>query len=248
MTAADSLHERLRRYWDEDARVYDRSPRHAGTDPVEAAVWRAALLRHLPPPPASVLDAGAGTGAISLMLAELGYRVTALDISSAMLAVAVEKAARRKLEVQTWVAPATEPPSGPFDAVVERHLLWTTPDPVAVLSAWRHVAPLLVSYEGVFGRRTPLARGRQAAAKAARRLLAIPPEHHSEYERELRSGLPLAHRMGPGPLIRAVASSGWRRYRIERLLDVEWARRLGSPNPILGWLESVSHFALLAEG
>ncbi len=67
---SDELHDRLRRFWDLDAEVYDRSPTHAGTDPVEAAVWRAALLRHLPLAPASVLDVGAGTAAISLLLAE----------------------------------------------------------------------------------------------------------------------------------------------------------------------------------
>ena len=133
------LHERLRRFWDEDARTYDRSPSHAASDPVEAAAWREILRRHLPEPPASVMDVGAGTGAISLLLAELGYRVTAVDLSPGMLARAAEKAAERGVELTTVAAPATTPPAGPFDAVVERHLLWTTPDPVAALSAWRKV-------------------------------------------------------------------------------------------------------------
>ena len=240
-------HQRLRSFWDLDAEVYDRSPTHAGTEPVEAAVWRAALLRHLPPPPASILDAGAGTGALSLLLAELGYRVTALDLSPAMLARAIEKAAERGVELQTWVAPATEPPPGPFDAVVERHMLWTAPDPVGSLRALRSVAPLLVSYEGLFSRTGPWHELRHAAATGLRKLYRIPLEHHGEYDADLIAALPLAGRMRPAALIESLAEAGWRRFRFERLRDVEWARRIASPNPLLGALESVPHFALLAE-
>ena len=243
----DRLHERLRRFWDEDADVYDRSPTHAGTEPVEAAVWRAALTRHLPPPPASILDAGAGTGAISLLMAEMGYRVTALDLSPIMLARAVEKAAARGLELQTWVAPATQPPPGPFDAVVERHLLWTLPDPVRALRAWRCVTPRLVSYEGMFGCTSLPSRDRGLTAGAIRRVLGVANEHHAEYETDLRSALPLSGGMRPAALMAMLAEAGWARFRFERLRDVEWARRLAAANPLLGYLEAVPLFALLGE-
>ncbi|MGH2650812.1 MAG: SAM-dependent methyltransferase, partial [Actinomycetota bacterium] len=68
------VHDRIRDWWDRDAGTYDRSASHAMTDPVEAAAWRAALQRLLPDPPARVLDVGAGTGALSLLAAELGHR------------------------------------------------------------------------------------------------------------------------------------------------------------------------------
>src|SRR5262249_56617514 len=73
------VQDRIRDWWNEDAATYDDTPSHAATDPVEAAAWRAALLRFLPSPPARVLDVGAGTGAMSMLAAELGFRVTALD-------------------------------------------------------------------------------------------------------------------------------------------------------------------------
>src|SRR5918999_3058273 len=91
--------ERLREYWDRDAETYDRSAVHAVADPVEAAAWRAVLRRNLPGPGARVLDSGAGTGAVTILLGELGYRVTALDLSEAMLARAQEKAAARGLDI-----------------------------------------------------------------------------------------------------------------------------------------------------
>src|SRR5438105_9122182 len=165
-----TLQDRLRVFWDEDAKTYDHSPTHAATDPVEAAAWRALLIRHLPRAPAAVLDAGAGTGAMSLLLAELGHDVTALDISAQMLERAQEKAAARGLRLRTVVGAADEPPDGPFEAVVERHLLWTTPDPSAALSSWHRVAPSgrLVLFEGIWRRDGAGTRARGGAADALR--------------------------------------------------------------------------------
>jgi SAM-dependent methyltransferase len=244
--ASGDPHEGLRRFWDADAETYDRSPSHAGTDPVEAAAWRAALLRHLPPPGSSILDVGAGTGTISLLAAELGYDVTALDLSGAMLDVAVRKARERGLPLRAEVGRATEPPAGPFDAVVERHVLWTLPDPVGALRAWRGVAPRLVSFEGAFSGSGVGHDLRHALGALVRRMHGVEPDHHAEYDPDLRASLPLAGRMSPSTLIAALAEAGWRRYRLERLRDVEWARRRAGPWP-LGWVEGVPYFALVAE-
>jgi SAM-dependent methyltransferase len=242
------LHEELRVFWDRDAESYDHSPSHAASDPVEAAMWRAALVRHLPPAPASVLDVGAGTGAISLLAAELGYRVTALDLSPGMLAGARRKAAERGVDLETVIGPATEPPEGPFDAVIERHLIWTLPDPAGALRTWRSVAPSgrLVLYEGIFDRSARRAQLRDALAKGFRRVMSIPHDHHGQYSPELLAALPLARARSPLPLLNAVAQAGWVRMRLERLRDVEWARRIASP-PLLGWLEAVERFAVLAD-
>ena len=52
------------------------------------------LLAHLPKPPATVLDVGGGAGHQSFPLAELGYDVTLLDSSPAMLGKARERLPR----------------------------------------------------------------------------------------------------------------------------------------------------------
>ena len=245
--ALKDAHERLREFWDLDAETYDRSPSHAASDPVEASAWRAALRRLLPPPPASILDAGAGTGAISLLAAELGYEVTALDLSPGMLSRAADKAERRGLRLRTVVGPAEEPPPGPFDAVVERHLLWTTPDPVRALSAWRGVAPggRLVLFEAMIGSGRAV-RAREAAADRVRRLLAVPHDHHGTYDADLLASLPLARARTIRPLLETVSAAGWRRTCLQRLRDVEWARRTAG-NPVLGWLEHVARVAVTAD-
>ena len=79
------LHDRLRRYWDEDAATYDLAPEHVVQTRAQRAAWDAVLTRLLPDAPARVLDVGAGTGFLALPLARLGHRVTAVDLAPAML-------------------------------------------------------------------------------------------------------------------------------------------------------------------
>jgi SAM-dependent methyltransferase len=241
------VHDSIRDFWDRDSHTYDATKSHAVSDPLEAAAWRQALREALPEPGARVLDAGAGTGALSLLAAELGYEVTALDLSPGMLARAELKAKERGLEerMRFVVGSAVEPPRGPFDAVMERHVLWTIPDPVGALRAWREVADRLVLFEGVWGRRDPLSRAKDLAAEALRALLRTPPDHHAPYPEEVLAELPLARLPSPAPLVEAVHRAGWRAVRIKRLRDVEWAARLHEPRP-LGWLEERPRYAIIA--
>jgi SAM-dependent methyltransferase len=240
--------DRIREFWDADAATYDATPSHAILDPVGAAAWRQVLIEALPEPPALVLDAGAGTGALSLLAAELGYDVTAFDLSSGMLAQAERKAADRGLDARMRfvVGSVTEPPSGPFDAVIERHVLWTVPDPVAALRAWRDVARRLVLFEGVWGSTAIRDRARTALADTIRRAMRTPPDHHAPYPADVLETLPLAAMPTPRPLVDAVHEAGWNRVRIKRLRDVEWAAIQHEPWP-LGWLEHRPRYALVAD-
>ena len=131
--------DRIREFWDADASTYDATKSHSISDPLERAAWRQVLSEALPRPPAWVLAVGAGTGSLALLAAELGYAITALDLSPGMLAEAERKANAMGLadRVTYVVGSASEPPPGPFDVVVERHVLWTIPDPVGALRSWR---------------------------------------------------------------------------------------------------------------
>lgn len=228
----------IRKFWDADAGTYDRSPSHYPQRPQEQAAWAAALRRLLPAPPASVLDVGAGTGFLSLLLAAQGYRVTSVDLSAGMLSQLREKAERRNLAIETVQADAVHPPAGPFDAVVERHLLWTLPDPAAALAAWHAVAPAgrLVVVEGSWGAGgdTGLAGLRARARQLAERIRPAEPGHHGHYTEHMRAALPHHQGLTPADAVALVQASPWGAARIERLRDVEWAIVEGR-----GWLDEL---------
>ena len=240
-------HDRIRQWWDADAQVYDDAAGHALSDPVEAAAWRRVLERVLPPAPARVLDAGTGTGSLAIAAADLGYDVTGVDLSEGMLERARAKAAERGVEIAFTHGAAEAPPAGPFDAVIERHVLWTIPDPVAALLAWRSVATpggRLVVLEGSWGGEGPFVAAADALARLFERAYGIEDHHHATYPDDL--SLPLQGLRDPAPFVAAVEAAGWERLRIARLRDVEWAieRRQRWP---LGPLTRRPRYAIIAD-
>jgi ubiquinone/menaquinone biosynthesis C-methylase UbiE len=87
------------------------------------------------------LDVGCGTGFFALLLAGLGHRPVGVDLADAMLARAREKADAAGLDVDFRSADAEHLPfaEGSFDLVIERHVIWTLPDPPRALAEWARV-------------------------------------------------------------------------------------------------------------
>jgi SAM-dependent methyltransferase len=225
------INESLERFWDKDAPTYDDSPEHGAWSAAERAAWAAVLTRLLPPG-GTVLDVGAGTGFLSLAAARLGYRVTALDLSAKMLERLEASAAREGLQIDLVHGRAEDPPLGPFDAIMERLLLWTLPQPAPALTAWRTVAPSgrLLAFEGLTAGRGYV---EALCARARDRLHhwgRMQHHHHGSYDARMQSRLPLmGGKATPSALVDLIEASGWGCARIERLRDVEWARLLARP-------------------
>jgi SAM-dependent methyltransferase len=224
------LLEDARRYWDEDAATYDLWREHGACSAVERAAWRAALVQLLPPCGAKLLDVGAGTGFLSLAAARMGYEVTALDISEPMLAQLRAKASDEGLSIHTVRAPAHDPPTGPFDAVMERMALWTLPDPEGALRAWREVTVgPLIALEGLWSGGHCVAGLKAKGRKLVHRVRRLPPEHHAPYPAHLVTALPMIGDTSPTSLLQVIGAAGWECERLIRLRDVEWARLLSLP-------------------
>ncbi|MGW3496229.1 class I SAM-dependent methyltransferase [Streptomyces sp. NPDC001020] len=145
--------------WDIEAATFDDEPDHGLRDPAVREAWAARLEAWLPPRPGDLLDLGCGTGSLSLLAAERGYRVTGVDLSPAMVELARAKTAGH--DTVFHIGDAATPPVGEqlFDVVLVRHVLWTLPDPGRVLRHWRGLlrpGGRLVLVEGVWGTVSPV--------------------------------------------------------------------------------------------
>lgn len=242
-----SLQESVRQFWDHDATTYDRSATHWPQTAAEVAAWTRLLQQALPPSPARVLDVGAGTGFLSLPAARLGHDVTAADLSGEMLSQLTRKAEAEGLAVATVAAGADEPPAGPFDAVMCRHLLWTLEDPWVALRRWRGACEegRLLIVEGAWGRAEPGQRWRARARRAVRRLRRQGPAHHGSYDPAVWQALPMSGGTDPSAVVDAARSAGWRDVALRRLRDVEWTRVRAEPAPER-WLGTIPQFAVTA--
>ncbi|MGW2239784.1 class I SAM-dependent methyltransferase [Streptomyces sp. NPDC001759] len=144
--------------WNTQAASFDDEPDHGLRDPDVRRAWARRLTAWLPERPCDVLDLGCGTGSLSLLAAEQGHRVTGVDGSTAMVALARAKLAGR--DAVFLVGDAAAPPVGEqrFDVVLVRHVLWALPDPGRALRHWRGLlrpGGRLVLVEGVWGTVSP---------------------------------------------------------------------------------------------
>ncbi|MEO3748325.1 class I SAM-dependent methyltransferase [Plantactinospora sp. B5E13] len=126
------------RFWDAHAASFDDEADHGLSDPAVRRAWRQLLLPVLPAAPATIVDFGCGTGSLSVLLAEAGHDVHAVDNAPRMLDLARQKATNTGVAVTFLHADAAHPPFAPssFDVVLARHVLWALTEPDVVLARW----------------------------------------------------------------------------------------------------------------
>ncbi|MEA2604661.1 MAG: hypothetical protein QOF89_5653 [Acidobacteriota bacterium] len=139
---ADSLKKTIAGYWDGRSGGFERMQGIRNRQQKEA--WTGFLVRTLGKtlePPKAVLDVGTGTGFLALLLAEMGHRVKALDLSPGMVEQARRNAAERGLTAEFAVADGESlpEPDAAYDVLVNRNVLWTLPRPDQALADWKRV-------------------------------------------------------------------------------------------------------------
>lgn len=132
---------KIKKSWNAAAAEFDQMPGHGLHNVREKQAWMKLLEESLGPRPQHILDVGTGTGVIALLLAEMGHKVTGIDLAEEMLARAREKAKRANLPVDFKSGDAENLPfeENVFDAVVNRHVLWNMPNPERAVSEWARV-------------------------------------------------------------------------------------------------------------
>ena len=100
------------------SRIYDHVMRHVDYDGWADYVSR--VFARLDEHPQTLVDLACGTGNITFELDALGYQLTGIDASSAMISVACDKVRDRGRDIvfQTGDLRALEGTAGPFDAAV----------------------------------------------------------------------------------------------------------------------------------
>lgn len=91
-----------------------------------------------------VCDLGCGPGFFSILTAEMGCHVSALDYCTSMLEQAKQNARRAKLPdgaITFYEADALHPPfhENTFDVLITRNLTWTLIDPTAAYRQWHRI-------------------------------------------------------------------------------------------------------------
>ena len=88
-----------------------------------------------------VLEVGTGPGFFAILLRELGYDVTAIDLTPAMLEEAKKNAGELAGKIR-WMemnAEALDFADASFDVVVSRNLTWNLPHPDKAYAEWTRV-------------------------------------------------------------------------------------------------------------
>ena len=119
--------------WDEKAKIFDH---YESTFEYRLSMeleWVRLLKTYIPEDKnAKFLDAGGGTGRMTLPLAKLGYQVTLSDLSSGMLAVARERLQKEglleRVEIKEANLVSLPFPDETFDLVICLHGAFSYPD------------------------------------------------------------------------------------------------------------------------
>ncbi len=104
--------------------------------------WKGYFREVLGEAPLDILDDGMGAGFFTILLAQLGHRVTGVDYSDGMVEKTRENLRARGLaaDVLQMDAQALRFADRSFDAVVQRNVMWNLDDPA---KAYREIARVL---------------------------------------------------------------------------------------------------------
>ncbi len=159
-----NLREEIRDYWGKRAETFDSQPGHEIFSEDERQAWFRLFKKHLGTGDGRrVLDLASGTGVVSHLLDDLKFDVTGMDWAEPMLAKAREKAQTRGRSIRFLLGDAerTMEPTGAYDALTCRHLVWTLVDPPAAFTEWYRILKpggRLLVVDGDFVNPGPLAR------------------------------------------------------------------------------------------
>ncbi|HWR08746.1 class I SAM-dependent methyltransferase [Sporomusa sp.] len=132
------LENRIEKYWDKRADSYNELVQKEMAGGKKEA-WESLLLKYTGTGEnLQVLDVGTGPGFFAILLAGLGYSVTAIDKCEDMLKRARQNAMSvgKNIRFLKADAHAVDLRTGSIDLIVSRNVTWLLPNPLEVYQEW----------------------------------------------------------------------------------------------------------------
>ena len=158
MGCRETILDENRQYWTGRASGYSDVNR-LELSTVQRHRWsnclHAEIARQFPdrtPESLRVMEVGTGPGFFAIILCELGYTVTAIDLTPAMLEEAKKNAGELAGKI-CWMEMNAEAlcfEDSSFDIVISRNLTWNLPDPDKAYAEWTRILKsggLLLNYD-----------------------------------------------------------------------------------------------------
>lgn len=230
------IKEMVANKWDLASETFDTHAGHGIQSQKEIDAWKHAFLKVFPEKGLKILDVGCGTGELSLLFAEMGHKVTGIDISRQMLNTAKSKAEARGADITFGEGDAENPPFdiSSFDIVFSRHLLWTLPNPKTAVENWKRILRKngkVVIIDGVWDSGTLESRVRRSAGDFLTLLLERknPRKGHAGYSDELKARLPHAGGVPLEKVKEYLSSTGFEKIQVFDLKEVRAAQKENMP-------------------
>jgi ubiquinone/menaquinone biosynthesis C-methylase UbiE len=237
MNSNYSIRDEIRDFWSERAATFDESVGHEIFSEEERKGWQRLIRKHLGDGTGrAALDLACGTAVISHLMNDVGFKVTGLDWSDAMLSQARAKAAKRGTDIRFVAGDAenTMEPKNSYDVITNRHLVWTLVDPPAAFAEWFSVLKpggKLLILDGNMGKETWV-KGLQ---KFWSRITGKPaPSHMSPAmaarHQNIRSRVYFSDAMPAEAVVDLLTKAGFVNIVVDRKLsDIHWAQARKMP-------------------
>lgn len=143
----EQIKKESKEYWTNRAKTYSELNQSELSD-AHHKMWKQMIQKqisdHFPtisPEKLRILEIGTGPGFLSILLAEEGYQVTAIDLTPSMLEEAKQNAGdlSARISFQEMDAEQLTFSSESFDVVISRNVTWNLPHPKQAYAQWCRV-------------------------------------------------------------------------------------------------------------
>ena len=205
MSRLDDMQKALKEYWGTRAPSYSEENVRDFDERVTKA-WVAEIERHIrqafpdrKPSDIRFLEIATGPGTFSIMMAEAGYNVTAIDLAEGMLEQAKKNAGELadKIDFRVMNAEEMSFPDKSFDVIFSRWLTWLLPRPEKAYCEWLRVISddgIILIYDGNNSRHFYDKKAEEEYKKAERKLVyrdkdgnILPAEFYEKLDDNVRN-------------------------------------------------------------